>query len=207
MEDYEQAAEEFKTLVLSKDLKFHIQKLSEYKEQYTTGSLAVAKHSTVMLPFSVVIGQGTGGFGAFGFARCVQTVWTCGEDIAYHWAAELDRKMLCDVVCNVVGWGNTVGGLDIARKILNANWRHNITRYEAEVLESARRNYCPSIVDVMHSLVLDSSYLDDPDSFGELFEDGAKAIRAWEQIKVTAPKVREMFGSNWQQALDLTGQM
>ncbi len=190
MEDYEQAAEEFKTLVESKGLKFFVQKLPEYRAS-----------NTFMLPFSVVIGKGTGqGFGALGFTTCIHTLWTCGEGVARNWAADLDDKALRKVVFSYAPQ------LKWWRKVLRFQ-KSSLTLAEAEILTAARKHYRPSIVDVMHSLVLDAMYLDDPVEFGNLFSDSGKAIQVWEQVKLNGPKVQSIFGSDWQKALDLTGRM
>ena len=177
MDCYE-AAEEFTKLVDSLDLNF-----------WVTPRPGKNKNGIITLLFVASISDGV---------TELITSWTAGEGIAYHWAQGLKHKELSKV-CPL--WGSGLTTRD-RKQALNTGAR--LTMDTVKIRSLVRAAYLPSISDVMISLVMESEYDQDPREFGSMFDDGGDAIVAWQTVLANAPKVRSLFGSRFERALELS---
>ena len=154
---------------------------------YQANALAWEKEKGVtFLPFSVTISNGR---------TELLTKWSAGEGIAYMQAQSLSDQELRRKI-------PLVPITEIRKAHLGRR-----TLHKDSILQKMRTAYRPTLADVLHSLVLDAQYADDPEQFGELFTDSAKAIEAWQIVQVNAPKTRNLFGSKWDEAQELTSCM
>jgi hypothetical protein len=161
---------------------------------YTVATLPDEKQGNVrFLRFAITISDGR---------TEIFTPYSAGEGLAYSWAKDLPIPKLRRIAWCLGECGSTIKEI---RQALTHGARRTI--YVEGIRSRVRAAYRPTLADVMQCLVRDAQYSDDPQEFGELFDNGAEAIEAWQQIQTNAPKVRALLGPAWNEAVELVAQI